>query len=542
LGCGFIYDIERGGIIESKRSMVTKGIIKKGEYYDSVTLMNVAKKLSELPGVIEAAIVMGTKENRAILKSTGLLLPEFEVSVDSDLLIVVKTESNEIASNAINSVDSILKKLKETKAVSGESNPRSIESAIKILPEANLAMISIAGKYAGDEAMKALQQGLHVMLFSDNVSFEKEIELKQYAREKGLLVMGPDCGTAIINGVPLAFANVVNRGNIGIVAAAGTGLQETSCLISNAGGGISQAIGTGGRDVGKEVGGLMFIEAVKTLSNDNDTKVILLVSKPPHESVINKIAEIVMDITKPVVAVFLGASSEQTKSLNANIAFTLEEAAFAALEFSLGLKSDAASFKIKERDARLVNLAKSESNKLKREQKYIRGLFSGGTFCSEAQVLLKDKLADIYSNAPIKSAAKLNNSFKSEKHTLIDLGADEFTVGRPHPMIDYSLRTKRLVEEARDGSVAVILLDIVLGYGSNLDPLKEIIPAINQARSIATENSRYLSIICSVTGTDNDPQNRSHVVKGLGETGVLVMESNASASLLAGYIAKEVAR
>jgi FdrA protein len=542
LGCGFIYDIERGGIIESKRGMVTKGTIKKGEYYDSVALMNVAKKLSELPGVIEAAIVMGTKENRAILKSTGLLLPEFEVSVDSDLLIVVKTESNEIASNAINSVDSILKKLKETKAVSGESNPRSIESAIKILPEANLAMISIAGKYAGDEAMKALQQGLHVMLFSDNVSFEKEIELKQYAREKGLLVMGPDCGTAIINGVPLAFANVVNRGNIGIVAAAGTGLQETSCLISNAGGGISQAIGTGGRDVGKEVGGLMFIEAVKALSNDNDTKVILLVSKPPHESVINKIAGIIKEITKPVVAVFLGASSEQTKSLNANIAFTLEEAAFAALEFSLGLKSDAASFKIKERDARLVNLAKSESNKLKREQKYIRGLFSGGTFCSEAQVLLKDKLADIYSNAPIKSAAKLNNSFKSEKHTLIDLGADEFTVGRPHPMIDYSLRTKRLVEEARDGSVAVILLDIVLGYGSNLDPLKEIIPAINQARSIATENSRYLSIICSVTGTDNDPQNRSHVVKGLGETGVLVMESNASASLLAGYIAKEVAR
>jgi FdrA protein len=242
------------------------------------------------------------------------------------------------------------------------------------------------------------------------------------------------------------------------------------------------------------------------------------------------------------VALFLGASSEQTKNLTADIALTLEEAAFAALEYSLGLKPDAASIKIKERDARLVNLAKSESNKLKREQKYIRGLFSGGTFCSESQVLLKDKLADIYSNAPIKNAAKLTNSFKSEKHTLIDLGADEFTVGRPHPMIDYSLRTKRLVEEARDGSVAVILLDIVLGYGSNLDPLKEIIPAINQVRSIATENSRYLSIICSVTGTDNDPQNRSHVVKGLGETGVLVMESNASASLLAGYIAKEVTR
>ena len=522
--------------------MIIQGIFKKGLYYDSVTLMMAAKKLRELPGINDSAVIMGTKENRAILESTGMLPVELAVAGDTDLLIVVKADSEEIADMAIGSVDEILKGLKGGRTVSGQANPRTLETAIKVLPGANLAVISVAGKYAGDEAMKALQQGLHVMLFSDNVPLETEIDLKKFALEKGLLVMGPDCGTAIINGIPLAFANVVRRGNIGIVAASGTGLQETSCLISNASEGISQAIGTGGRDVGKEVGGLMFIESIKALAADNNTKVILLVSKPPHERVLEKISKVVKDISKPLVAVFLGADTEQVKLSGIQATSTLEEAALAAVAKLRGQKLSELSARTKEQDRSLINIAASEAKKLKPGQKFIRGLFSGGTFCSEAQVILKNSSPDIYSNAPIRGVHKLKNSLASEKHTLIDLGADEFTVGRPHPMIDYSLRNMRFIEEAKDESVAVILLDIVLGYGSNPNPLSEILPAIKQAQIIASKNGRYLSVISSVTGTDNDPQNRSIVVEGLKAADVLVMESNARACCLAGLTVKEVSK
>src|SRR5580704_9603583 len=94
------------------------------------------------------------------------------------------------------------------------------------------------------------------MIFSDNVPIAEEASLKHEARERGLMVMGPDCGTAIIGGVPLAFANAVPRGDIGIIGASGTGIQEVSTLIARAGRGVRHAIGTGGRDMHAEVGGL----------------------------------------------------------------------------------------------------------------------------------------------------------------------------------------------------------------------------------------------------------------------------------------------
>ena len=366
--------------------------------------------------------------------------------------------------------------------------------------------------------MRCLEKNLHVMLFSDNVPIENEVVLKKFAAKKGLLVMGPDCGTAIINGIPLAFANVVRRGPIGIVAAAGTGLQEVSTLISNAGSGISQAIGTGGRDVKKEVGGIMFLAGLKALASDPQTKVILLVSKPPHPSVLRSVRREVKRIRKPVVSLLLGADGEGPK--------TLEDAALQAVALATGRKVE----DLQDRPA-----FPSRSPRARGRRKYIRGLFSGGTFCAEAQLILQDALSPLYSNAPAGRAKQLRDSLKSVKHTIIDLGEDEFTVGRPHPMIDYSLRNKRILAEAADPETAVILLDVVLGYGSNMDPAGELAPVIRAA-------SKKVSVVCSVTGTDADPQNRSKVAAALKRAGAIVMPSNAAACRLAGKLVKAGAK
>lgn len=516
--------------------MMVKGIVKKGEYYDSVTLMTAARKLRELSGVLDSAIVMGTQENRAILEASGMTVEEFRAAADADLLIAVKAENALLAERALSEAESILKSVRTRADSNLAPLPRSLETALHLMPDANVALISVAGKYAADEAMRALRHGLHVMLFSDNVPLEREIALKTLAVQRGLLMMGPDCGTAIINGVPLAFANAVNRGDIGIIAAAGTGLQEVSCLISNAGAGISQAIGTGGRDAKEEVGGLMMLAALGMLSEDPSTHVIVLISKPPHLSVLEKIGRVTQTLGKPVVAAFLGAENDIVRRYGTLPAGSLHEAALLATALSQhkSIATVTACFARLKEDIR--GIAATEAQKLPAEQKYVRGLFSGGTFCYEAQLLLIGELDEIYSNAPTGKSRKLKDSLKSKKHTLIDLGEDEFTVGRPHPMIDYSLRNRRIIEEATDPEAAVILLDVVLGYGSNPDPLKEIIPAIAAARKSASEKQQYLPVVCSVTGTDKDPQNRAEVVRGLRDAGVIVAESNAAACLLTASI------
>lgn len=495
--------------------MITLGRIKKGAYHDSVSLMRVGKSIAGTDGVAEAALVMGTKSNLGILKASGLLISDFAKATDTDLLLAVKARDAKTAEAALNAAEAALKsKAAAVGASSGETRPSDLDGAVKVLPDANLALISVAGRYAGTLAMRCLEKGLHVMLFSDNVPIEKEIELKKFAAKKGLLVMGPDCGTAIINGIPLAFANVVRRGPIGIVAAAGTGLQEVSTIISNEGSGISQAIGTGGRDVKKEVGGIMFLAGLKALAADPQTKVILLVSKPPHPSVLNRVRREVRRIRKPVVSLLLGAEGDGPK--------TLEEAALQAVALATGRKVED-----------LQDRAESQSRprRARGRRKYVRGLFSGGTFCAEAQIILEDTLGQLYSNAPTGRTKQLKDSLKSQKHSFVDLGEDEFTVGRPHPMIDFSLRNKRILAEAADPETAVILLDVVLGYGSNMDPAAELAPVIRTA-------SRKVPVVCSVTGTDGDPQNRSRVVKALKAAGAIVMPSNAAACAYAGNAVK----
>ncbi len=513
--------------------MTIRGIIKKGAYFDSVTLMTVAQRLRAQRGVLDAAIVMGTPENKGILTSAGLLLDEFAGARDADLLVVVKAKSDAVADAIFGSLDQHLAAKTPDVTATRAQQPRTIAAARAALPGANLAVVSVAGRFAGTVARECLDNGLHVMLFSDNVPLTEEIALKRAAQKKGLLVMGPDCGTAIINGVPLAFANAVRRGPVGIVAAAGTGLQEVSTLISNMGSGISHAIGTGGRDVKHEVGGITFLQGLHLLARDTATRVIVLVSKPPHPSVLKKILAACAKIHKPIVAVFLGGDARVLKDSNVKMCATLEEAAQTAI--SVVCKRQRMSS-----DRAETVMAESAAARLKRGQCCLRGLFSGGTFCTEAQLICRDIIGAVHSNVPLAPHLKLEHSLASVGHTIIDLGEDEFTVGRPHPMIDYLLRNQRIIAEANDPHVAVILLDVVLGYGANMQPVADLEPALRAAQAAARRQKRHLCIVASVTGTDNDPQNRRAVVEALARAGVLVLPSNAAAARVAAKIAATV--
>ena len=516
--------------------MTTQALIKTSEYHDSVSLMAVARDLSKMTGVEDAAVVMGTEANKAILAQANLLTPEAEAATPNDLIIVVSAAEDVVASALAHS-EHLLKPARQEGGEKSESRPRSIHSAVKKDPEANVAVISVAGRYAADEAWKALHKGLHVLLFSDNVSLEDEIALKKYARDHGLLLIGPGAGTVILNGVALGFANVVPAGTIGIVSAAGTGLQEVSTLIAKNGLGITQGIGTGGRDLKEEVGGIMMLEGLKALQADPNTKVIALVSKPPSKGVAEAILDEVASGGKPTIVGFMGANPEDYRAVpNAIPARTLELTALLAAR-AAGAKIGDPLQMIAERTSALKSQAERLCAGLQPTQKYLRGLYTGGTLCYEAQVIWRDMLEEpVLSNAPLRKEDHMPDSIRSEGNCTVDLGEEEFTVGRPHPMIDNDLRIRRLVQEARDPSVAVIIMDVVLGYGAHPDPAAELGPAIQKAKQLAKADGRELPIIVSVTGTEEDPQVLSRQVKNLSEAGAIVCDSNAMAAQLAGFV------
>lgn len=516
--------------------MTVLGTVLKGAYYDSVTLMIVSKQINELEGVADSAVVMGSSENKDILEAAGLMTPALSSSAGTDLLISIKARSEELARQAIGQAETLLGELTKKQESRSVSAPRSLTKAVEQLKGANLALISVAGKYAARECREALDNGLHVMLFSDNVGIEDERALKTYAKSKGLLLMGPDCGSAIINGVPLAFANVVHRGDIGIVAASGTGLQEVSSLIDRHGCGISQAIGTGGRDVKKEIGGIMFVEALKALNEDHNTHCIVLISKPPDAGVLDRIAAEIRSVSKPVVGLFIGGDSKMIRRAGALPATSLEEAARMACHISMG-KADENTEEWMTSRAKEIAVFAARLPAGNRGR-YLRGLYSGGTLCDEAQLLLMESLGHVYSNTPLHPGFLLADPWEGKEHTILDMGEDDFTRGRPHPMIDFSLRNKKIHEEASDPEVAVILFDLVLGYGAHPSPAAEIIPAIRDAKEL----SPNLLFICSVTGTDQDPQNRKKVVQEIEKEGVFVMPSNGAAALLAGEIIRNIAK
>jgi FdrA protein len=518
------------------RRLTVKTLIKTSEYHDSVSLMLVARELAGLPGVQDAAVVMGTEANKSILEQSGLLTPEARAATPNDLVISVNLDGDTDGPGILAQAEKLLTK-KQSAAETAEFRPKTIRGAVKARPDANVAIISVAGRYAADEAWEALRYGMHVLLFSDNVSLEDEIALKTYARDHGLLLMGPGAGTAILNGVALAFANVIPSGPVGIVSAAGTGLQEVSTLLGKAGVGITQGIGTGGRDLKKEVGGIMFLEGLKALQSDPATEVIVLVSKPPAAGVAKKVIDQVCQSNKPTVVCLLGGTASPLDDApQIYFTTTLQEAALTAARLA-GADIPEAKFTIAAETQQVKEQAQALKGRLTRGQKYLRGLFSGGTLCYEAQVIWRDEFkATVYSNAPLSAEEQMADSTRSEKHATVDLGEEEFTVGRPHPMIDNDLRVRRILQEARDPEVAVMILDVVIGYGAHDDPAAELGQALRQARQIAADGGRELIVIASVTGTEQDPQGLTRTTEMLEAAGAVVLKSNAAAARLAGFI------
>ncbi len=508
-----------------------RNIIIKNRYLDSVMLMSIAAKAKSGEGVKEVSAMMGTDANKDILANSKLLDDSGRKAAPMDLIIAIEAADESAIEKAAAEVEKLLSQRQESTGPEEEAPPHSLSGAVERLPKADLLFISLPGPYVRREAEAALNQGLNVMIFSDNVTPDDEIALKEKARSLGLLVMGPDCGTAIIGGVALGFANVVTRGEIGIVGASGTGTQEVSCIISNVGQGISQAIGTGGRDLKEEIGGISMIQGLEALSADPDTEVIVLVSKPPAPAVARKILDIAKDCGKPVVVNFLKGESSEAEKRGLPFARTLEQGALMAVATLEGKKYKPTGITAELRDS-----AKKAGSKLTTKQRYIRGLFSGGTLTDETLLVLQELIGDCYSNTPLKDEYKLKDPNKSVGHCLVDLGDDEFTRGRPHPMIDFELRCERIVQEAGDPETAVILLDVVLGYGSNPDPAGELVPAIREAQRIAKDKKRAIIFVASVTGTDADPQNRSQQVSALEAAGVHVLSTNAEASRFAGLV------
>ncbi len=499
---------------------VIKAEIRSGVYYDSAFLMNVQRSLAGLPNVEDAGVVMGTEGNKELLAHINLLSPEVNSAKPDDLVVVVRAATDTDAADAINKLDELLTKRK--KSSGAEYRPQSIESADQILPDSSWVLVSVAGRYAAGVARDAMRRGKHVFLFSDNVSVEDEVSLKQMASEKGLLVMGPDCGTAVVRGIGLGFANKCRFGPIGVVAAAGTGLQQVTSRVHQLGGGISYGIGTGGRDLSEKVGAVTFLMGLDALSRDPDTKVIVLVSKPPAPKVAEEVLKIARRAGKPVVVCFVGRPVSAFQLDNLYFAVSLDDAARLAVDLVI--------------KGQFAVPAAAQVNKFAPGQCYLRGLFSGGTLAYEAQYILESYIPKLFANAPLRKENKLPNSLVSQEHTIVDLGEDEFTVGRLHPMMDNDLRIRRLMEEASDTSVAVIMLDVVLGYGSHPNPASELAPAIVKARSLAEKDGRYLEVVAVVTGTDQDPQNLDEQIQLLKDAGAWVSTSNEEMVRYAGRI------
>jgi FdrA protein len=465
--------------------------VRPGSYHDSVVLMRLQRSLAALPGVLDAGVMMATPANRDLLAASGLLSQEGAAAGPHDLLIAVKAESEAAAGEALSRVDALLQVRRG--GDEQEFRPRGLASAFKMLPEARWVLISVPGRHAGALAEEALDSGRNVFLYSDNVPVEQEVALKRKARERGLLVLGPDCGTAVIGGAGLGFANRTRRGPVGLVGASGTGLQAVMSRLHALGSGISQAIGTGGRDLSEAVGGITAIQALDLLRRDPETRAIVLVSKPPAPEVAARLLGIAAATGKPVVVYFLGAPLPGRRIGNLHFAASLSEAAEKAVEIA----------------------DKGQQGQQRQQGNHLRGLFSGGTLAQETKIGLSAVLP-------------------ADRYEILDLGDDEFTIGRLHPMIDPDLRLRRLRQEAADPEVSLILLDVVLGEGAHADPAGEMAPAIEEARKRRPD----LEVAAVVIGTDLDPQNLSLQIETLERAGARVFQTVEE---MVGYAAERLA-
>ena len=468
--------------------------LRRGTYVDSVTLMQVSRRIAALDGVTSAIVAMATDLNLELAAGMGFDVP---AAAPNELLVAVDGTA----------VDAALAELEAALAEASRPAPSGFGSApapvtvrsAAARSDATVALISTPGTYAFADAVDAVDAGLLTMVFSDNVPLEQEVALKEYAGRAGLLVMGPDCGTAVVGGVGLGFANVVRPGPVGIVAASGTGAQHLMSLLDGAGVGVSHCLGVGGRDLSVEVAGRSTLAALDLLDADEDTSLIVVVSKPPAAAVAEAVREHAATLATPVRFGLLGAGQPD---LTATAATVVEAAggSWAAPEHWDGAVPAG------------------------RPGGFLRGLFAGGTLCDEAMLLASGRLGRVASNIPLDPAWALGDDLASDGHTMVDFGDDRLTQGRPHPMIDGSLRVQRLLAEVDDPTTGVLLLDVVLGLGAADDPATELAPALVTARDAG------VPVVLSVIGTRDDPQGLRGQVARLTDAGAWVFLSNAAAA------------
>jgi FdrA protein len=481
--------------------------VRRATYLDSIVLMRLSRRIAGLPGVEEAGLIIGTPANKEILRDAGILGSVGETAEAGDLILALRAVDDTAGKAALAEAGRLLDQPSVAGAAAALFAPRTIRAAVREMPDANLALISVPGHFAVAEARKAIALGLHVMIFSDNVPLADEAALKREARDRGRLVMGPDCGTAIIAGVALGFANEVRRGDIGVIGASGTGIQEVCCLIARAGRGISHAVGTGGRDLAAEIGAITTLMALDALDADAGTSHVVLISKPPAADIARLVLDRVARSRKTFTICFLGAT-DLALPANARAAVTLAAAAEVAVGRSFAAR----------RPELLAGRGRLAGGRL------ARGLFVGGTLCAEAQIVFRAAGHAVASNVPVPGASPMPGA--DGAHVMLDLGDDAFTRGRPHPMIDPLVRDGPLSHALADPDVGVVLLDVVLGHGVHPDP------AGHLASVLAGRDGGPL-IVASVTGTDADPQPRADQVGKLAAAGVLVAQSNAEAAELA---------
>ncbi|MEM1550499.1 MAG: FdrA family protein [Candidatus Bathyarchaeia archaeon] len=500
--------------------------------------MKISEELKKVPGVIDAIVAMGTDLNKELAKRLGFHTAEIEMASPDDLFIAIRADSEESLAEALAKGRVLIAQPLAKLELEEFGN---IDNALAALPDANLAVISVPGKYVKDIAFKFLERGIHVHIFSDNVPREHETELKRYAYKRGLLVLGPGAGTSIIRGKGICFANAIRKGSIGVVAAAGTGLQEVSALLHEMGLGISYGLGVGGGDVKNHVGGLMTKLSLLYLERDAETSIIAFISKPPEretfESILGFIAE---RVSKPVVMSIMGRENigvPQALSRRIHLSKTLHSAALKIMRLADPQIYEKAKDKYTLDVNELEAVLKPHYEQLKGCQKYVRCLYTGGTLASEALVILDALGIEAYTNIPFDGHAILVDPYKSVGNTVIDLGEEEFTRGRAHPMMDPTVRKLRLIEEARDPETAVILMDFVLGYGSHPDPVGAHIDSIRKAKKVAKENGRHVIFVSHVLGVREDPQDLDKQVETLKAEGVIVMPTNAMAVFASIYAA-----
>lgn len=487
-------------------------IIEKNSYHDSIVLMLLTNHLKEIAGVNNVQVMMGTPANKDIFKTGGLATPELDQATPNDMVVVVDVDDEALIDQVVAESKNYLEEQSQAKEDEGTTERvRTWDKALEVGKDAPLALISIPGVYAAPEIERALDAGKHVFCFSDNVSIEDEARLKKLAHEKGLLLMGPDCGTGVANGIPLAFANRTRRGEIGIVGASGTGIQEVATTIHKLGGGVTNAIGTGGRDLKAAVDGTTLKDGVALLDQDPSVKVIVVISKPPAKEVRDSVMDLLRAAHKPVVVVFMGERPDHHEE-GFYQAYTLEETAHLAVDLLNGQQPTAVAEELPVPDVKLAE-----------GQKNIKAYYSGGTLAYEAATMINDTVG-LNAESGVDGAI-----LNQDGYEVLDLGDDVYTQGRPHPMIDATVRKQMMTDAGQDPETAVILIDDVLGYGTHDDMAGELAPTIKKVIADAKAQGRELPVVATIVGTDLDIQDYAGQKKTLEEAGAVVCQSNAQA-------------